>query len=107
MTRPFFRNLFSFCSSLFLGFVVATFYGPPAQGQNYCGPNTVANFNSTNGAYPYAGVSFDSQGNMYGRRKTAERRASEPFGSTPPAPDSPSFSTSAALLHIPITVTGR
>jgi uncharacterized repeat protein (TIGR03803 family) len=77
MTRLSFRNLFQFCSSLFLGFVVTTFYGPPAQGQSYCGPNTVVNFNSTNGAYPYAGVSFDSQGNMYG---TTQNGGASGFG---------------------------
>ena len=37
-----------------------------AWGQNYCGPLTAVNFNSTNGAYPGAGVTFDGLGNMYG-----------------------------------------
>ena len=38
----------------------------PGWGQSYCGPATVVNFNVTNGAYPVAGVTFDSQGAMYG-----------------------------------------
>jgi uncharacterized repeat protein (TIGR03803 family) len=66
MARPSLRTLFSFCFFLFLAFVVSAFHVALAHAQSYCGPNTVVNFNSTNGAYPYAGVSFDSQGNMYG-----------------------------------------
>jgi uncharacterized repeat protein (TIGR03803 family) len=55
-------------SHSFLVLIVLTIaaYCTRASAQNYCGPTTVVNFNSTNGAYPYAGVSFDSQGTMYG-----------------------------------------
>jgi uncharacterized repeat protein (TIGR03803 family) len=53
-------------SLLFWGLVVTALNCAPALGQTYCGPNTVVNFNGSNGSYPYAGVSFDSQGNMYG-----------------------------------------
>lgn len=37
-----------------------------ASAQSYCGPTTVANFNGLNGQYPAAGVTFDSNGAMYG-----------------------------------------
>jgi uncharacterized repeat protein (TIGR03803 family) len=57
--------------------VVTALYCAPALGQTYCGPNTVVNFNSSNGAYPYAGVSFDSQWNMYG---TTENGGASGFG---------------------------
>ena len=52
MTRPSLRILFSFFSFLFCVFVVTAFYCAPALGQTYCGPNTVVNFNSSDGAYP-------------------------------------------------------
>ena len=34
--------------------------------QNFCGPVTLVSFNGINGQYPAAGVTFDSQGIMYG-----------------------------------------
>src|ERR1051326_5031946 len=37
-----------------------------AWGQSFCGPETVINFNGTNGQYPSAGVTFDSKNTMYG-----------------------------------------
>lgn len=52
--------------ALFLSALIVAFSSSPAIAQRYCGPNTAVNFNSSNGAYPGAGVSFDSQGNMYG-----------------------------------------
>jgi uncharacterized repeat protein (TIGR03803 family) len=41
---------------------------PPstALAQSFCGPNTLVSFNGINGQYPAAGVTFDSNGNMYG-----------------------------------------
>ena len=38
----------------------------PVMAQSFCGPVTLVNFNGVNGQYPAAGVTFDSQGNMYG-----------------------------------------
>jgi uncharacterized repeat protein (TIGR03803 family) len=45
-----------------------TFLLQPSAGfaQSFCGPVTLINFNGINGQYPAAGVTFDSQGNMYG-----------------------------------------
>lgn len=42
------------------------FQTSPVSAQSFCGPVTPINFNGTNGQYPAAGVTFDSQGNMYG-----------------------------------------
>jgi uncharacterized repeat protein (TIGR03803 family) len=38
----------------------------PVMAQSFCGPVTLASFNGINGQYPTTGVTFDSQGNMYG-----------------------------------------
>ena len=72
-----FRTLILSSAVLFLSLAITTLHTTPAEGQNYCGPNTVVNFNNTNGAYPYAGVSFDSQGNMFG---TTENGGASGFG---------------------------
>jgi uncharacterized repeat protein (TIGR03803 family) len=45
---------------------VAAFHPTPVSAQSFCGPTTPINFNSSNGSYPFAGVTFDSLGNMYG-----------------------------------------
>ena len=53
----------------------------PVMAQSFCGPVTLMNFNGTNGQYPVAGVTFDSQGNMFGT--TAQGGASfNPLGSS-------------------------
>jgi uncharacterized repeat protein (TIGR03803 family) len=54
-------------ASLALSLTVASiFQTSPASAQSFCGPVTLINFNGTNGQYPAAGVTFDSQGVMYG-----------------------------------------
>jgi uncharacterized repeat protein (TIGR03803 family) len=60
------RSVLSLQAFLIIGLLNIAFFSTAASAQNYCGPVTVVNFNSTNGAYPAAGVAFDSQGNMYG-----------------------------------------
>ena len=52
---------------LFL-FLAATYMTQPlpVTAQSFCGPNTLASFNGTNGQYPVAGVTFDNHGNMFG-----------------------------------------
>jgi uncharacterized repeat protein (TIGR03803 family) len=62
-------HLRSFLASqavLFLGLVITAFHPIPVIAQNFCGPVTLVNFNGINGQYPASGVTFDSQGNMYG-----------------------------------------
>jgi uncharacterized repeat protein (TIGR03803 family) len=51
---------------LFTLIVAAAIEPTRAYGQNFCGPVSVINFNGLNGQYPAAGVTFDSQGTMYG-----------------------------------------
>jgi uncharacterized repeat protein (TIGR03803 family) len=51
---------------LFLGLVITAFHPIPVSAQNFCGPVTLVNFNGINGQYPASGVTFDSQGDMYG-----------------------------------------
>ena len=54
-------------ASLVLSLTAAgVFQTSPVSAQSFCGPVTLINFNGTNGQYPAAGVTFDSQGNMYG-----------------------------------------
>ena len=60
------RSFISLKAALIVGLIAIAFYPSFASAQSFCGPNTVVNFNSSNGAYPGAGVFFDSQGNMYG-----------------------------------------
>ena len=45
---------------------LSIFQTSPLSAQSFCGPATLIHFNGTNGQYPAAGVTFDSQGNMYG-----------------------------------------
>ncbi len=53
--------------TLFFAFIAAVISEvPTANAQSFCGPATVINFNGTNGQYPSAGVTFDSNGNVYG-----------------------------------------
>jgi uncharacterized repeat protein (TIGR03803 family) len=66
MARPSLRIVISLYTVLFTVLGITAFDAMPARAQNYCGPVTVINFNNSNGAYPGADVSFDSQGNMYG-----------------------------------------
>src|ERR1700739_376195 len=60
------RSFISLKAALIVGLIAIAFYPSFASAQSFCGPNTVVNFNSSNGAYPGAGVFFDSEGNMYG-----------------------------------------
>jgi uncharacterized repeat protein (TIGR03803 family) len=60
------RSFLALQAVLFLGLVITAFHPVPASAQNFCGPITLANFNGINGQYPASGVTFDSQGNMYG-----------------------------------------
>ena len=66
MAARYFRSILASQAVVFLGLLITALYSVPANAQNYCGPTTVVNFNSSNGAYPGAGVMFDSAGNMYG-----------------------------------------
>ena len=61
-----FRSVFPLHAFLFLALVTTAFQTAPVSAQTYCGPNTVVNFSTSPGASPGAGVTFDSQGNMYG-----------------------------------------
>lgn len=63
---PSFLRSFRWPVLLIVILVLSAFLPIPLNAQNYCGPVTVVNFNSSNGAYPAAGVAFDGQGNMYG-----------------------------------------
>ena len=65
--RPFtilFRRLEK-CSFYALA-LIATLRPLPIIAQSFCGPLTLVNFNGINGQYPVSGVTFDTQGNMYG-----------------------------------------
>jgi uncharacterized repeat protein (TIGR03803 family) len=77
MAVPSFRTFSSFLAVMLFALGITAFNATLMHAQSYCGPNTVVNFNSSNGAYPYAGVSFDSQGNMYG---TTENGGPSGFG---------------------------
>ena len=61
-----FRWLTALQAILLVGLVITALHPAPAGAQSFCGPTTPINFNGSNGSYPYSGVSFDSQGNMYG-----------------------------------------
>src|SRR5450759_4548833 len=50
---------------LFLA-AASVFQTSPVSAQSFCGPLTLVNFNGINGQYPVSGVTFDTQGNMYG-----------------------------------------
>src|ERR1035437_9710056 len=50
---------------LFLA-AAGVFQTSPVSAQSFCGPLTLVNFNGINGQYPVSGVTFDTQGNMYG-----------------------------------------
>ena len=71
----------------FLSLLIVVFFSALAIAQSYCGPVTAINFNGSNGSYPFAGVTFDSLGNMYG---TTTNGGAGPFGSTPRAAGTPS-----------------
>jgi hypothetical protein len=60
------RSFLALQAVLFLGLVITAFHPIPVSAQNFCGPVTLVNFNAINGQYPASGVTFDSQGNMYG-----------------------------------------
>ena len=60
------RTFLLLVTVLLLSLAIVTFLPARALAQSYCGPATAINFNSSNGSYPYAGVTFDSLGNMYG-----------------------------------------
>jgi uncharacterized repeat protein (TIGR03803 family) len=66
MRRSHLRSFLALQAVLFLGLVITAFHPIPVSAQNFCGPVTLVNFNGTNGQYPASGVTFDSQGNMYG-----------------------------------------
>jgi uncharacterized repeat protein (TIGR03803 family) len=61
-----FRWLTALQAILLVGLVITALHPAPAGAQTFCGPTTPINFNGSNGSYPFAGVTFDSQGNMYG-----------------------------------------
>src|SRR5246500_2254191 len=60
------RSFLRLQAILLVGLVITALHPAPAGAQSFCGPTTPINFNGSNGSYPYSGVSFDSQGNMYG-----------------------------------------
>ena len=60
------RSFLALQAVLFLGLVITAFHPLRVSAQNFCGPVTLVNFNGINGQYPASGVTFDSQGNMYG-----------------------------------------
>jgi uncharacterized repeat protein (TIGR03803 family) len=60
------RSFLPLQAILLVGLVITALHPAPAGAQSFCGPNTPINFNSSNGSYPFAGVTFDSLGNMYG-----------------------------------------
>ena len=66
MHRSSLRSFIRVEGILFRGLIIIAFHPTQALAQNFCGPNTPVNFNGSNGSYPYAGVTFDSAGNMYG-----------------------------------------
>jgi len=73
-------HLRSFLSVLFVAIVTIPFHPIEVTAQNFCGPKTLVNFDGINGQYPASGVTFDSQGNMYGT--TAQGGSSfNPIGS--------------------------
>ena len=58
------RSFISLKAALIVGLIAIAFHPSFASAQSFCGPNTVVNFNSSNGAYPGAGVFFDSQARL-------------------------------------------
>src|SRR5450759_2928407 len=67
MTRFLIGRAVRNAASLVLSLTAAgVFQTSPVSAQSFCGPVTPINFNGINGQYPAAGVTFDSNGNMYG-----------------------------------------